>query len=453
MNQCLELEQVNVSKLLFKYSIPAIIAMLVNALYNVVDRICIGRGVGTLGIAGVTFCFPIMNIIVGLTLLVGIGSVTLISINLGKKNIAESELILNNSLVLITIISIVFSVICYLNINNILKLFGASSEVFPYAKQYLQIILSGTLFQGIGSGLNHCIRADGNPKRSMAIMLTGAVTNIILTPFFIFVMHLGIRGAAIGTVIAQSLTAILVLCYFTRGNSKLKLNIHNCNLNINRSIKTIVIGLAPFLSQLAASVVTIVLNKWLGMYQGDIAVSAMGIVTTTSMLLLMPIYGINQGLQPILGYNYGAAKANRVKQVVKLASAWASVITTLGYILIFICSKSIMLLFSKNDPQLVVVGTKMFKLFLLGMPLLGLQFVGSSCFLAMGKPKQSLLLSLLRQVLLLMPLIIILAHFYKFKGILLAGPIADTIAFIITALFVYKEFKNLSFNKDIKIAS
>jgi Na+-driven multidrug efflux pump len=223
MEQHDHLEKEKISTLLFKYSIPSIIAMIVNALYNIVDRIYVGRGVGTLGIAGVTICFPMMNIIVAFTLLVGVGGAVLISINLGRQDRKAAEKILGNSFILLILFSFIIMLVCYINLNGILRLFGASEEVLPYARDYFKIILIGAVFQSIGSGLTHSIRTDGKPKMSMLVMLTGVVSNIILTPIFVFTFKLGVAGAAIGTVLSQVATAFMAIYYFTKGKGVLKI--------------------------------------------------------------------------------------------------------------------------------------------------------------------------------------------------------------------------------------
>lgn len=444
MEQHAYLEKEKISTLIFKYSIPSIIAMIVNALYNIVDRVYVGRGVGTLGLAGVTICFPLVNIIVAFTLLVGVGAAVLISINLGRQDRKTAEKILGNSVILLILFSMIIMVVCYFNLNGILRLFGASEDVLPFANEYLKIILIGAVFQSIGSGLNHSIRTDGKPKMAMLVMLTGVVLNIILTPVFIFIFKLGVVGAAIGTVMSQGVTSFMAIYYFTKGKGILKIGKINFLLDISYIFKILAIGSAPFATQLAVSFLNIVLNTRLVIYSGDTAVSAMGVVSSIALLLMMPVFGINQGLQPILGYNYGAGRSDRVKDALKLSALWVTLITTVGFILIYIFSKTLMLTFNKDDTDFLKFGDKMLKVYLLGMPVVGFQLVGSGCFSAIGKPKQALFLNLLRQLILLIPLVFVLSYIFGFKGILFAGPISDVLAFLITGAFVYKELKGNS---------
>ena len=438
------LEKEKITILLYKYSIPSIVAMIVNALYNIVDRIYVGQGVGILGLAGVTICFPLMNMIVAFTLLSGIGGAVLISINLGRRDIQTAERILGNSLVLLILSAIMIMIVSYLNLDGILKLFGASREVLPFAHDYFKIILIGAVFQSVGSGLTHSIRTDGNPKLSMLVMLTGVILNIVLAPLFIFVYKLGVIGAAEATVLSQAATAGIAIYYFTKGKSKLKIHRTNFRLNKNDIIKMLAIGLAPFAVQIATSVLNIVLNRQLGLYSGDTAVSAMGAVSSIALLLMMPVFGLNQGLQPILGYNYGAHRYDRVKEALKLTALWATMITTVGFLIIYIFSEPLVYMFSKNDTSLVKLGTEMIHIYLLGMPVVGFQLVGSGCFSTMGKPKQGLFLSLLRQLAVLVPMIYILSFLFGYKGILFAGPFSDLLSFLITAVFVCRELKRMT---------
>lgn len=453
MDQHTYLEKEKISTLLFKYSIPSIIAMIINALYNIVDRIYVGQGVGTLGLAGVTICFPLMNIILAFTLLAGVGGAVLISINLGRQDRQTAEKILGNSFILLILSSIIIMAVCYLNLNGILRLFGASEDVLPFAHDYFRVILIGAVFQSIGSGLNHSIRTDGKPKLSMLVMMTGVILNIILTPIFVFGIKLGVAGAALATVLSQAVTAFIALYYFTKGKSKLKIRKTNFRLDKNYVVKMLAIGLAPFASQVATSLLNIVLNRRLGLYSGDTAVSAIGVVSSIALLLMMPVFGLNQGLQPILGYNYGARRYDRVKDVLKLTALWATLITTIGFILIYIFSEPLVRMFSKDDADLVKLGVEMLKIYSLGMPVVGFQLVGSGCFSAIGKPRQGLFLSLLRQLVVLVPMVYILSSLLGYTGILYAGPISDVLAFLITGVFVYRELKGMPARTEQKFVT
>jgi len=297
MDHAKQLGEGSLGTLLLKFSIPAIVGMTVSALYNIVDRIFVGRGVGSLAIAGITIGFPIMLIVMAFSMLVGMGATSLISIRLGEKKKEEAELIAGNALLLLIILSLSLSIPGLLFLTPLLKLFGASNEVLPYAGDYLRIILLGTVLFGISFGMNNFIRAEGNPHTAMYTMLIGAVANIVLDYYFIFILGLGIKGAALATVIAQGISALWVLYYFFFGRSVLKIQWKNLKLEplVIRSIFTI--GFPPFAMQLVDSVKQVILLKSLGIYGGDLAIAAMGILFSISTILVMPVIGISQGAQ------------------------------------------------------------------------------------------------------------------------------------------------------------
>ena len=302
--------------LLVRFSIPAIVGMLVQALYNVVDRIFVGNGVGPLGLAGLSVVFPIMLVQMAFVMLVGLGSTALISIRLGEGRREEAEKIMSNALGLLIIIALVGTTAGILFLDPVLRLLGASEAVLPYARDYLSIILYGAIFQAVSFGLNHMIRAQGSPKIAMATMLIGAITNTILDPIFIFGFGWGVKGAAIATIISQAVSAVWVLSYFLRGKSQLRLNLRGIyRIELSNVLQIASIGFAPFAMQLASSVQNLILNQSLLRYGGDLAISAMSIVFSINTLVLMPIFGINQGAQPILGYNYGAKQYQRVRRL------------------------------------------------------------------------------------------------------------------------------------------
>ncbi|MDD2480744.1 MAG: MATE family efflux transporter [Lutispora sp.] len=431
-----------IPKLLLKFSVPAIVGMLVNALYNVVDMIFIGRGVGPLGIAGVRMGFPIIIVSMAFSMLIGIGANSLISIRLGQKRKEDAELILGNAMVAMVVIALSLSILGLVFMNPLLRVFGASESVMPYAQDYLSIVLYGAIFQIIGMGMNNFIRGEGNPKIAMVTMLIGAILNTILDPIFIFVFRWGIKGAALATILSQAVSGTWVLYYFFYGNSLLK--VRKANLRVKPEIlrSIIAIGLAPFSMQLAASVLIIFMNKGLTEYGGDIAVSAMGVINNIAMLFMMTVFGINQGAQPIIGFNYGAKKYDRVKTTLKYAIGAATTVVTIGFILTRLFPTQIIGIFS-DDPQLIELGAKGLKRFLIFWPIVGFQVVSSSYFQAVGKAKQSMFLSLSRQVIILIPMIIILPKFLGLIGLFTAGPVADLVSSILTAIFLFYELKHL----------
>ena len=431
-----------ITSLLFKFSLPAIVGMLVNALYNVVDMIFIGQGVGPLGIAGVRIGFPIMVVNMAFSMLFGIGANSLISIRLGQKRKDEAELIMANAMTIMIITALLLSVLGFIFLDPLLRLFGASETVLPYAKDYLSIILYGAVFQVIGMGMNTFIRGEGNPKMAMITMLIGAILNTILDPIFIFVFNWGIKGAAFATILSLAVSSTWVLHYFLFGNSLLKIRKKNLapRLYILKSITAI--GLAPFSMQIAGSVLIVIMNNSLTHYGGDIAVSAMAIINNVSMMFMMPVFGINQGAQPIIGFNYGAEKYDRVKKTLKLAIGAATTVVVFGFIMTRLFPKQIIKIFN-NDPGLVDFGAFGLKRFLTFLPMIGFQVVSSAYFQAVGKPKHSLFLSLSRQVLILIPLVLILPKFMGLNGLLTAGPISDLSASVLTAIFLGREMRIL----------
>ncbi|MBU3129130.1 MATE family efflux transporter [Clostridium tagluense] len=446
MDKSKQLGEESIGKLLMKFSIPAIVGMLVNALYNVVDRVFIGHiggGIGKIALTGVTVTFPISTIIMAFGMLVGIGTAALISIKLGQQKKEEAEHILGNALTLIIITSLIVTAVGLIFLEPMLLKFGASSETLPYAKEYITVILIGVIFQNVGFGLNNTIRSEGNPRIAMFTMLIGGILNTILDPIFIFVFHMGTRGAAIATVISQAANTIWVLYYFFGGSSVLKIRYKNLKLDFKVVKGIFAIGMSPFFMQIAASVVTIISNKSLFKYGDDYAIGAMGIITSIVMMVLMPIFGINQGSQPIIGYNYGAKKYNRVKKALKLAILSATIITTSGYIIIQLFPKQLISIFN-NDPELIGIGIHGIRIYLFMLPIIGFQIVSSNYFQAIGKAKISIFLGLSRQVIILIPLLFILPRYYELNGVWMSGPISDALASILTAIFLFVEIKHLN---------
>lgn len=444
MDRSKQLGSEGVGKLLLKFSIPAIIGMLVNALYNIVDRIFVGSGVGPDALSGIAISFPIMIVVMAFGMLVGIGASALVSIRLGQQRKKEAEQILGNAFMLNIIISLILTALGLIFLDPILKIFGASSTVLAYSKEYTSIILYGVIFQNMAFGMNHNIRAQGNPTAAMLTMLIGAILNTILDPIFIFVFHMGIQGAAIATVISQIVSALWVLSYFFRGKAPLK--IHRENLKLRKTIVLGIfsIGVSPFAMQIAASLITIILNRSLIKYGGDIAVAAMAAINSVSMLILMPVFGINQGVQPIIGFNYGAQQFDRVKKALKLAILGATAISTTGFLVVELFPGAIISLFGKGQAELINVGSKGIRIFLSMLPIIGFQIVSANYFQAIGKPKYSMFLSLSRQVIILTPLLLILPGIFKLNGVWMAGPTSDFLSSLLTAFFIIREMKDLN---------
>ena len=443
MDRSKQLGEEKVLNLLVKFSIPAIIGMLVNGLYTIVDRIFVGNGVGSLGMAGAAIGIPISFILMAFGMLIGIGANTLVSIRLGEQKKEEAEQIMGNAFVLLVTIPIFLTITGLYFLEPLLSLLGASEAVMPYAKTFISIILSGAVLQTVGFGMNNFIRSEGNPKTAMLTMIIGAVLNIILNPLFIFVFKMGIAGSAIATVISQGVSSAWVLYYFIWGKSMLKLRVKNFSLRLNIVGKILSLGAAPFLMQLAASVLNAIMNNSLINYGGDVAVSAMSAVMSIALLFLMPIFGINQGVQPIIGYNYGAQKYDRVKQALKLAVFAATIIVLIGFAVTQLFSQQLMAMFNKKDVELIALGVHALRVFLIFMPVIGFQIVSANYFQAVGKPMQASFLSLSRQVLILIPALLILPRYFGLDGVLYAGPLADLVSSLITASFLFFELRHL----------
>lgn len=438
-NELLRTEKIG--KLLFKFSLPAIIGMLVNALYNVVDRMYIGW-LGPLAMTGIGLSLPIMTLLMGLSMLVGIGSGSRISIRLGQNRKDDAEHILGNAVVLLILIMAGAMILGLTFKTPLLYLFGASEATIGFADEYLTVILIGAIFQGLGFGLTGVMRSEGSPKNAMYTMLIGAITNIVLDPVFIFAFHLGIRGAAIATIISQFVTTCLVLYHFRYGKSNLKLHRKNFKLDKNIIISILSIGMSPFFMQVAASIVTVVSNNALKANGGDIAIGAMTVINAIAIFFLMPIFGLNQGTQPIVGYNYGAKQFDRVKKALKLAIIAGTCFSTTGFLMTQFLTVPLIKIFN-SDPELIAVATKGMRIFLVMLPVIGFQIISANYFQAVGKAPKAIFLSLLRQVIVLIPLLIILPQIYGLDGVWYAGPVADFSASLVTGIFLFNEMRHL----------
>ena len=442
-----------IGKLLLQYSIPAIIGMVVNALYNIVDRMFIGNipDIGSLAITGVGITMPIMTIVLAFGMLIGIGTTANISLNLGKGNRTTAEKLLGNAFTLSIIVGLAIAITGTIFANPILNLFSASENTLFYAKEYIGIILLGCTFNILSFALNSTVRADGNPKMSSITMVIGCGANIILDYLFIFVLNLGVKGAALATIISQAITFFIILYYYTAGNSNLKLKIENFKLKKHLVTMTFAIGIAPFATQIANSLVQVIANNALKTYGSDLAIGAMTVISSLNIIFMMPIFGINQGCQPIIGFNYGAKKYERAKEAFKYATIAACVICIIGFISIQCFPTQIISLFN-NDPELTTLAIKGIRIYLLMMPIVGINIVATSYYQSIGKAKISMFVSLLRQVILLIPFTIILPKFIGLDGVWAAGACADSLSVIITLVLLKKEFKQLDKMQLEKIA-
>jgi len=439
----IDLENKRIGPLLAKLAIPTTIGMLANSLYNIVDTIFIGKGVGTLAIAAIGIVFPIQMIIMSLAQLIGLGAASMISRSLGKKDFDRAGITTGNSFIAITILGIVLSVIILVFMNPILRLFGATENILPYARDYLFVIAFGFLYFPFLVSTNNLIRAEGDAKNSMIILLLATISNIILDPVFIFVFKLGIKGAAYATIIAQFIGFVYAILYYVRKKSSIIIKINHFKLKFTVIKEMISLGFASFIKQVSTSFLIILVNSSLRTFGGDIAIAAYSVVNRIVMFVTMPLFGIVAGVQPVIGYNYGAMQMKRVKESLKVSILSTVVIGLFFAILFLIFPASIIGIFS-NDPELISSGIFPLRMIIILFPLIGFQIIGAGFFQAIGKARPSIILSLTRQVLFLLPLILLLSLLWGVNGIWIAFPVADLLAIITTAIFLYKELKKIN---------
>lgn len=443
MDRAQRLGSENTGKLLMEFSLPAIVGMVVQALYNIVDRIFVGNGVGTLAITGITICFPLMIVFMAFGMLIGMGGSSLFSIRFGEGKREEAERILGNTFMLLVIVSIALCAITGIFLEPLLRLFGASDKSLPYASAYLGLILYGVPLQAVGFGMNNFIRAEGRPVMAMATMLIGAILNVILAPLFIFVFHMGIRGAAIATITAQGISCIWVMHFFMSSHSLFGLHGNNMVLVMPVVRRILTIGLAPFFMQIGASLVVGVFNHQLIRYGGDVAVSVFGIVHSITMLTVMPVIAISQGAQPIMGFNFGARAFDRVKSTMLQAIRAATALVSAGFILAMIAPDHVIRLFNPADPELRRIGVHALRIFLAMLPLVGFQICVGGYFQAVGKPRQGIFLTLSRQIIVLVPCLLILPRFFGLSGIWMVSPVSDFTAFVLSLVLFAREMRAL----------
>lgn len=433
-----------IGKLLLRYAIPAIVAMTAASLYNMMDSIFIGHGVGTMAIAGLAITFPFMNLAAAFGALVGVGASTLVSVKMGQKDLKSAEAVLGNVILLNLIIGSLFTVICLCFLDTILVFFGASADTLPYARDYMEVILYGNIITHVYMGLNEVMRASGYPQRAMAATLFAVVINGVLNALFIFVFDMGIQGAALGTIAAQFLALLGVLFHFTRKKSYIRFQSGIFRMKRHIVMSMLAIGLSPFLINLCACLVVLLINNGLKTHGGDLHVGAYGIVNRIAFLFIMIVMGLNQGMQPIAGYNFGARQFGRVLQVLKYTILCGVSVTTLGFLACQLFPRSIIYLFTA-DEQLAAISEHGLRIILAAFPLVGFQMVSSSFFQSIGMAKKAIFLSLTRQLIFLVPCLLILPHYWGTEGVWASCPIADVVATIVTALMLsyqYKKFKN-----------
>ncbi len=450
MKNIRELSEANVGRLMLKYFIPAFIGVFVNALYNIVDRIFIGQGVGAEALSGISVIFPIMLIMMAFGMLIGIGTGVFVSINLGKKDVQKAEETLGTGFLLMLLVSAIIMLVIYVLKEPILNSFGSTQETFEYANDYLNIIIGGVAFMVVGFSLNNVIRSEGNARIAMISMILSSVSNVILDAVFIYGFGMGVKGAAYATIISMFILMIWVLAHFKSKRSVIKL--HRKNIRIDRKvvIEIVSIGMAPFSMQIANSFVQGLLNKKLIIYGGDLAVGAMGIINSVLTLFIMAIVAINMASQPIIGFNFGAKSVQRVKDALRISIISATFIAIGAFILIEAIPGVIVRLFNNDSNELYEIAVKGLRLVILALPIVGFQVVASNFFQSVGKAKLAMFATLFRQVIALIPLLYILPGFLDISGIWIAFPISDTISAIAVTYILVREWKRLP---EIKMQS
>lgn len=439
------LENEKISKLLIKLSLPAITAMMVNALFNIVDTIFIGHSVGALGIAGVSLFFPIQMIVMAFSQMIGIGSASYMSRSMGAKDFDRVNLIAGNSFFYVAALGLVFAITGIAFTEPLLRIFGTTETIMPYAAEYARIMFIGVIFFPFCMSTNSLVRAEGNAKDAMYSMIIGFVVNIVLDYIFIFPFNMGIAGAAWASVLAKFSSFIYLVFYLHSNRTIIKVKLVNLKPRINIMTKTFSVGLSAYAMGAAGSIVTTILNHSLGYYGGDLAIAVYGVVFKVIMFLGMLIAGMMQGLQPVVGYNYGALKYERVKEALRFTIIAAVVLTGTMALIIQLFPTHIISIFTP-DKNLIFNGTHALRIVILMTPVIGIQMAGNTLFQSLGKALPAFVYSILRQVLLFLPLMLLLPHFFNpaINGIWVAFPVADLLSVLITIPVLKRELDQLS---------
>lgn len=438
-----DLGQKSIGRLLAQYSIPAIIASVATSLYNIVDSIFIGRGVGAMAIAGLAITFPLMNLVAAFCMLIAAGGATITSIFLGQKNYVRATDVVNNVFTLCLIHAVVFGGAALLFLDPILYFFGATDETIVYAREFMEVILWATPIAFVFIGLNNLMRATGYPKKAMISALISVAVNVVLAPIFIFVLDWGIRGAALATVAGQSVAFVWVMAHFMSKSSSIHFVWRNRWLTGTIVKRIYAIGLSPFLMNVCACVVVIFINRALldvGGADGNLCVGAYGIINRTTMFFVMIVFGVTQGMQPILGYNIGAGNIDRVKSTLRKGIWLGVAITSAGWLVSEAFPDTVSRLFT-TDETLIRISREGFRIYFIAYPVVGCQIVIQNFFQSVGRPKISIFLSLTRQLLFLIPFLIILPRFFGTDGVWISMTASDAVAFIVAVITLIYEIR------------
>ena len=442
-----ELGTENIGKLLKQYALPAIIAQTASSLYNMVDSIFIGQGVGPLAISGLAVTFPLMNLSTAFGTLVGAGAATMLSVLLGQKNYKAANKVLGNVVSLNIIIGLIFMVAALIFIDPILYFFGASENTLPYAKEYMKIILYGNIVTHLYFGLNAAMRSSGNPQKAMGLTIFTVIFNTILDPIFIFVFDMGIAGAAWATVLAQTAAMMVVLHHFSDRSRPFHFEKGIVSLDMRVAKDSLAIGMGPFLMNSAACLVTLFINQQLREYSGDLGIGAYGITNRFGFMFIMICMGLNQGMQPIAGFNYGARQYSRVKEVFWKTARLAVLVTTTCFIIGVFIPQVAVGIFTR-DPQLSELSSRALRITMLVFPIVGFQMISTNFFQSLGMVKKSVILSLSRQILFLLPLLYALPKWYGADGVWMSFPISDVLATLLTIYMLGRLFRKFNKLKD-----
>lgn len=430
----------NIGKLLMQYAVPAIIAMTASSLYNMVDSIFIGHGVGTMAISGLALTFPLMNLAAAFGSLVGVGAATLISVKLGQKDYDTAQRVLGNVFVLNILLGVAFTVIVMAFLDPILYFFGGSDETVGYARDYMYIILLGNTITHLYLGLNAVLRSSGHPQKAMYATIATVIINTILDPVFIYGFGWGIRGVAIATIVAQIISLMWQLWIFS--SKEELLHFHRGIFRLKRKIvfDSLAIGMSPFLMNMAACFIVILINQGLKKYGGDLAIGAFGIVNRLVFIIVMIVMGLNQGMQPIAGYNFGAKQYERVTKTLKLTIIYATGVTTFGFIIGMLFSDTVVGIFT-SDAELIELSAKGLRIVVMFFPIIGFQMVTANFFQSIGMASKAIFLSLTRQMVVLLPCLLILPRFFGAAGVWYSMPISDLLASLIAGTMLVWQFR------------
>ena len=437
-----ELGHEPIGRLLVRYSTPAMVAMFANSLYNLVDAIFVGQGPGTLALGALAVSFPIQMFILAIAQVVGIGSASIISRSLGAGDHRKAERTAGTSFAMVVVFSAVLTTAGLVFLTPLLRLFGATPAILPYARDYLSVILGGSFFFAYAVSSNNIVRAEGNAKAAMISMFIGVLTNIVLDPIFIFTLGLGIRGAAIATIIANMCAFLYLTRYFLSGMSMLRIRRQDLVPNPAIVREVVPIGLSSFTRVAAQSLVAIILNHSIVYYGADIHLAVLGVLNRMLLFFLLPLFGLMQGFQPIVGFNYGAGNMDRTKETIWKTAAAATLLCCFAFLMLMLFPRLFLRLFSK-DPLLLSEGVSIIRTVIIWLPFVGFQVVGATLFQALGRVFPALFLSMSRQIFFLIPLVLVLPLYLGLRGVWISIPVADCLSTIVTAIWVAHEIRRI----------